>query len=222
MKKVILAVFAFLFLFAGVVQADYTFTEISISGTVDGSILNRTTGVTSPSYSDTATVPTSDSVSNMYASASSSFNANRVYTEVSITNPGGPDWRGTAQSDASVSVLFRPNFTGLGPTISMGSLSYGTTTWSIEDTTDGSLVAEYKGPYQWFTYDTWDPTHVYRFDAYAFSIGGSVPGDRDIMSGAFVQTDILFTTASVPEPATMLLLGLGLMGVLGIRRKIQK
>jgi|GEM_PF-2339566 hypothetical protein len=32
----------------------------------------------------------------------------------------------------------------------------------------------------------------------------------------------LWTNLSVPEPATMLLLGLGLMGVLGIRRKIQK
>jgi hypothetical protein len=29
-------------------------------------------------------------------------------------------------------------------------------------------------------------------------------------------------TTATPEPATMLLLGLGLMGVLGIRRKIQK
>jgi len=32
----------------------------------------------------------------------------------------------------------------------------------------------------------------------------------------------IWTNLSVPEPATMLLLGLGLMGVLGIRRKIQK
>ena len=69
-----------------------------------------------------------------------------------------------------------------------------------------------------------DPILTFNSDQLIINFNASSANNGSVNGGMGQFYTFAFTpaTTSVPEPATMLLLGLGLMGVLGIRRKIQK
>ena len=67
---------------------------------------------------------------------------------------------------------------------------------------------------------SWD--HIDIGDAQSGWIWGAPFVDADHASNPASEAFLVRGTVGVPEPATMLLLGLGLMGVAGVRRKIKK
>jgi hypothetical protein len=68
------------------------------------------------------------------------------------------------------------------------------------------------------------------FMSFSFSGKPLVAGDflRDFVMGdnsdglGWAKLDVTVNGVTVPEPATMLLLGLGLLGIAGVRRKFKK
>ena len=72
-----------------------------------------------------------------------------------------------------------------------------------------------------WTYWSWTApaTNTYALAFNPFAIGGPIPGDPTYV--VLFADGITVTSSPIPEPVTLLLLGLGLMGLAGMRR-IQK
>lgn len=103
------------------------------------------------------------------------------------------NYNGFSAMDAQVAIW---SVTGVVPTIQSGTYS-----------THATALVSYSS--NWVNYTT---------NTYALAISGSYPDSENIFNEGNFQ-DYLVPTSPVPEPATMLLLGTGLVGLAGFGRK---
>jgi hypothetical protein len=182
-------------------------------------------------YNKYASIPIIDDVvfSDAGAHAMSSASFFNVYAEAKAgsVHVGCPECAIEAVASAITTLDFRPDFSGLGPKINfytiyqdleferiqilLTDLTTSIEILNIDPLTHGDNQKDYD-----LTYAEWNSLHVYRlimnaWAASTWSYGG--------LGQSGIATDIKFS--NVPEPATMLLLGLGLIGLAGIRRKFK-
>jgi hypothetical protein len=227
MRKTTLIIFLFVLLLSGVAHAgfiniisqeykisgyvDYAYGDISDDGTIQGY---------HEDYSDTSSLPVSGGVflpinpqgatADAYSQASGGVTSEYawLYAYKYSFSSGGPDYLAFAFADAYASMTFSPLVSNMLVEIDNNS-SFG---WvGLYDLTSGQLIANQPDKAMSTFLISFDLSHIYE----AVAGTNSYLGDDN-------STEEYFKIAPVPEPATMLLLGLGLIGLAGIRRKIQK
>lgn len=228
MKKVIMSIIA-LMLFAGYAHAVPLFNVLDSTYHIYGAIA-YTDG--SGSYTDQYDITSNDPTSAMAQledslgraqSVSSTATAGYLYSGIIDENadPGA-----YAQTEAFSEAVFQPLFSGSSPTLTFYHNSvypYGNNEFII---TDDTLGIEIFNP-GWalvspgyrivnFDYNSWDSSHTYTLRMSLFGSTDAV-GFQEYEMG----TDF-FTYASVPEPATVAILGFGLLCLFGFRKKLMK
>lgn len=237
----------FLFLFLGIAQAaPFTIvsSKYSISGTMSISDVDNNNLYTGSYGVVNSASPVFDELNYESFSVSGGASYNEVYA-LPIgdfgANPNITKRIASAYAEASTDIIFSPNFGGLGPSIYVyptgNNVLLTRNTFVLSDITSGTLIAALysngsavydRFGASWyvpgilinsFLYDNWDPSHLYELSM-TVAANDPFPAPEGERGWGGFETNLTFN--NVPEPTTMLLLSLGLIGVSRIRRKIEK
>lgn len=194
----------------------------SINGSLNVTLWNGTEWVAaySDEYTGTSSAPLNGGIMYLDCYAHSAASLKEVYVSWDSYSwgPLGQN-EGFAVSYAKTVSTFRPVSVGESTPITFLDTSSWTHTFAwaeIKDlTTDEVIFSTYPDDFSYFplihtfTYSGWALTHEYELTMQVWG------GDSGLSQDGGISTDLLF----VPEPATIILVGSGLLGMVGWRRK---
>jgi hypothetical protein len=213
-----------------------TFSLISNSNSISGWLdVDRWTGTEfvgayNGHYSETSSAPLYSELSYLDCYAYSGASVTGVFMAFdSFCDELGYDigFQSVATAYAQSVSIFKPVSIGeITPITFVDTSNWGHTfawAWIKDLTTNQEIFSMYPdGEPDWedysynfiqrFSYSDWALNHEYQLTMYVWG------GDSEMVGDGGMFTDLSFVT--VPEPTTILLLGIGIVGLAGVRRKL--